>query len=304
MMNDHARQVLDPATRPCCSARPPRRWQPGSAGAVEVDAARPACTARMHCRPLARRPAGRGRGRARQADRAGGRGRPPSPRRTPGCILPGLVGSGAAVAARLPPGGGGLRLGEWLALEGEPGVGKLAVLRAVHQRHNPAGRFHVLDAAEAAEQDWLAAVRRELLDGRGSLVIRHVDQLGARRLHALAGALQETGRGGPAARCGWRSRWPTAAPARPDQAAAVLPEHGGAAAAAPPHRGPARAGAVLPGKLNQHGRLACSPEAMKLLLRSSWPGNTEQLWQVLRRVVQHRRTGAIKPRTCRPSAGR
>ena len=34
---------------------------------------------------------------------------------------------------------------------------------------------------------------------------------------------------------------------------------------------------------------------MQLLLRASWPGNIEQLWQVLRRVVQHRRTGAIRP---------
>jgi len=48
-------------------------------------------------------------------------------------------------------------------------------------------------------------------------------------------------------------------------------------------------------KLSQHGPLACSPEAMQLLLRSSWPGNTEQLWQVLRRVVHHRRTGTIHP---------
>ena len=35
-------------------------------------------------------------------------------------------------------------------------------------------------------------------------------------------------------------------------------------------------------KLGQQGPLACSPEAMQLLLRSNWPGNTEQLWQVLR----------------------
>ncbi|HTZ28815.1 MAG TPA: helix-turn-helix domain-containing protein, partial [Streptosporangiaceae bacterium] len=47
-------------------------------------------------------------------------------------------------------------------------------------------------------------------------------------------------------------------------------------------------------KLNQHPRLTCSPEAMQILMRSSWPGNTEQLWQVLRRVVQHRRTGTIR----------
>jgi DNA-binding NtrC family response regulator len=48
-------------------------------------------------------------------------------------------------------------------------------------------------------------------------------------------------------------------------------------------------------KLSSEGRLSCSPEAMQLLLRTSWPGNVEQLWQVLRRVVMHRRTGSIHP---------
>ena len=48
-------------------------------------------------------------------------------------------------------------------------------------------------------------------------------------------------------------------------------------------------------RLNPHGSLVCSPESMQLLLRSNWPGNTEQLWQVLRRVVQHRRSGTIHP---------
>ena len=53
-------------------------------------------------------------------------------------------------------------------------------------------------------------------------------------------------------------------------------------------------------KLNQHGKLVCSPEAMQLLLRSSWPGNTEQLWQVVKQVVQHRRTGSIQPHDLPP----
>ena len=34
---------------------------------------------------------------------------------------------------------------------------------------------------------------------------------------------------------------------------------------------------------------------MHLLLRSNWPGNTEQLRQVLRQVARHRRTGTIHP---------
>jgi DNA-binding NtrC family response regulator len=48
-------------------------------------------------------------------------------------------------------------------------------------------------------------------------------------------------------------------------------------------------------RLNPHGPPACSPEAMHLLLRSNWPGNTEQLWQVLRLVARYRRTGTIHP---------
>ena len=53
-------------------------------------------------------------------------------------------------------------------------------------------------------------------------------------------------------------------------------------------------------RLSQQGRPACSAEAMQLLLRHSWPGNTEQLWQVLRQVVQRRRAGAITPRDLPP----
>ena len=52
----------------------------------------------------------------------------------------------------------------------------------------------------------------------------------------------------------------------------------------------------MPGMIVALDRVAL--EAMQILLRSSWPGNTEQLWQVLRRVVQPRRTGSIRP-ACR-----
>ncbi len=37
-----------------------------------------------------------------------------------------------------------------------------------------------------------------------------------------------------------------------------------------------------------------------MLLRYSWPGNSAQLWQVLRQVVQHRRTGVIEPKDLPP----
>ena len=54
------------------------------------------------------------------------------------------------------------------------------------------------------------------------------------------------------------------------------------------------------GKLSQQGRVTCSPAAMQLLLRHTWPGNAAQLWQVLRQVVQRRRVGQIMPEDLPP----
>ena len=65
-------------------------------------------------------------------------------------FLAGLVGSGPLWLRGCQQVDAAYAAGELLAFEGEPGVGKLAVLRAVHQRRNPAGRFRVLDAAEPA----------------------------------------------------------------------------------------------------------------------------------------------------------
>jgi DNA-binding NtrC family response regulator len=48
-------------------------------------------------------------------------------------------------------------------------------------------------------------------------------------------------------------------------------------------------------RLSHSGSLTCSPAAMQLLLRSGWPGNIEQLRQVLTTVASHRRTGTIRP---------
>ena len=51
------------------------------------------------------------------------------------------------------------------------------------------------------------------------------------------------------------------------------------------------------------GQLAFSPEALQLLLRAQWPGNVEQVLQVLRSVARHRRAGAIVPGDLPPELG-
>jgi len=212
-------------------------------------------------------------------------------------LLPGIVGSGTLWLRGCQQVQEVYETGEWLVVEGEPGVGKLTLLRAAHQRRDPSGRFSVLDATEATSQDWLVRARHALLDGEGDLVIRHVDRLTARQAHFLASVLQEMRAAEqPETRRVAVTRTPgTGAPANLAELLRSFPR----SVALPPLRHHVE---DLPelvrffmGKLSPHGRLTCSPEAMQLLARSTWPGNVEQLWQVMRGIVARKRIGAIEP---------
>ena len=133
--------------------------------------------------------------------------------------------------------------GEWLALAGEAGVGKQAILRAVHQRRNPSSRFNVLDATDATEPGWLAGARTALLedvggDNAGTVIIRHVDRLDGVHLRSLAATLQEAANGDKQqALLGRRDLRRGRCEQGARAAAATVPEHGGGPAAAPPRRG-------------------------------------------------------------------
>jgi transcriptional regulator of acetoin/glycerol metabolism len=133
------------------------------------------------------------------------------------------------------------------------------------------------------------------------VVIRHVDQLAPRQTHALAGALAQARSADRADRL-WVAVTLTRRTAAPNltELLRTFPS----SVTLPPLRHhvedlPELATFFL-GKLSQHGRLSVSPEAAKLLVRSNWPGNVEQLWQVFRRIVQHRRTGSILARDLPP----
>ncbi len=189
---------------------------------------------------------------------------------------------------------------DWMTLEGESGIGKLALARAVHQRRNPAAPFHVLDA-QSADQEWLTKTRGELLEGTGMLVIRHVDALTPKQMHALASALQET------RSAGREVDLRVALTLNRKQASADLTRllrfFQGTVELPPLRHRIEDLHELVPfflARLSQQGRLTCSPEAMQLLLRHDWPGNTEQLWQVLKQVVQRRRAGVIMPRDLPP----
>jgi sigma-54 dependent transcriptional regulator, acetoin dehydrogenase operon transcriptional activator AcoR len=214
--------------------------------------------------------------------------------------LPGLVGSGVLWLRACREAETLYDSADWMTIEGEPGVGKLAVARGVHQRRNPTAPFHVVDAT-GGTPDWLTKTRTELLEGTGMLVIRHIDALNAKQGHALASALQE-------ARAKDRQKdLRVAVTLNRKQAGTDLTRllrfFQGTVELPPLRHHIEDLHELVPfflARLSQQGRLTCSPEAMQLLLRHNWPGNSEQLWQVLKQVVQRRRAGVIMPRDLPP----
>jgi sigma-54 dependent transcriptional regulator, acetoin dehydrogenase operon transcriptional activator AcoR len=312
MLNDHARQALSPADQAALISQATEtlaaealaagtrgRWRPS--GAVTIDLPSGA-VARMFCRPV---------GEFGLLADGVVHVKLVAPVISPAAeasvtwaamSLPGLVGSGASWkrASRLAEASYERR--EWLALEGEAGVGKLALVRAVHQRHNPAAPCHVLDAADAAtDPDWLSRVRTELSQGTGLLVLRHVHALSPRQLRTLTNALSEA-QGSSRADAARVAVTLDRSAVRTDLTS-LLRLFPGTVEVPPLRHHSEDLRELIPfflGKLSQQGRVTCSPAATQLLLRHTWPGNASQLWQVLRQVVQRRRVGQIMPEDLPP----
>ena len=105
--------------------------------------------------------------------------------------LPGLVGSAAQWRHACRKVEEAFRAGEWLAVAGEDGVGKLALLQAVHLRRFPVGRYAVLDARTAPlGAEWLSEVRREFRQSVDTVILRHVDSLDTRTARGLCDVLR------------------------------------------------------------------------------------------------------------------
>ncbi len=316
MLNDHARRVLDPGDQSALIGHATEALARNHPGAVSVDLPS-GVIARMFCRRISGdSPFSDGVVHVKLIAAAAAVPEAPAPRTA--MYLPGLVGSGVLWLRACREAETLYDSSDWMTLEGESGVGKLALARAVHQRRNPAAPFHVLDAASAS-QDWLTKARRELVDGSGMLVIRHVDVLTARQLHALASALQEArtaqqkegqrkeGQHKEGRREDGQEKLRVAVTLNRKQAAADLTRllrfFQGTVELPPLRHHIEDLHELVPfflARLSQQGRLTCSPEAMQLLLRHNWPANTEQLWQVLKQVVQRRRAGVIMPKDLPP----
>ncbi len=182
---------------------------------------------------------------------------------------------------------------EWIVLEGETGTGRTTIARATHQMRKPAAHLRVMDAEDYSAA-WIAEIDEELQTEGGTLVIAHVDRLAETARQTLADALE-----------------PYRDSTDPDRTwVVVTAEPGGMpgddlleffprTVEVPPLRHHVEDVAELVphliARLTRGSELTCSPEAMRVLMRNRWPGNVEQLYQVLRKTVARRRAGAIQP---------
>ena len=252
MLNDHARRLLDPGDQAALIGHATEALVRRTTGAVTVDLPSGA-VARVSTRRIGGEgPYADGVVHVKLTSPVVGVPDVPVPRAA--MYLPGLVGSGVLWLRACREVEALYESSDWMTLEGERGVGKLALARAVHQRRNPAAPFHVLDA-EDASQDWLTDDPPRTARGQGHA--GHPPRRRAERpADARAGQRAAGGQGGaaPAGAARGRHAEPQAGGRGPHfPAAALLPRHGGASPAPPPHRGPARARPVLPGPAQPAG---------------------------------------------------
>ena len=307
MLNDRARDLLAPADQGPLLAEIAEALAAGRRQQLLVDLPS-GLTARVQCKPSFTDGSGTG-GVALvqmigQVSAGGGRAGLASP------VLPAAVGSGPLWAKCRQAVDRAFRTPEWLVLESEPGAGKATLARAVHQSRTPAAHLRVLDAAEYGPR-WIADVIDELATGGGTLLLTHVDTLPPEAMAVLADVLEPyrestdvdghwvvvtTGRQ-RGDRDGDLANLLTLFPRTVE--VPPLRHHVEDVAELVPH---------LLTRLTRGGCLSVSPAVMRVLMRNLWPGNVEQLYQVLRTTVARRRSGTIElsdlPPECRATTRR
>lgn len=299
MMNDRARELITPADQGPLLADATEALRSGRRGQLVLDLPS-GSTVRVQLRPSwdTTGPSGGGVLQVQLVSRTPHR-RPPH---AVAAALPAAVGSGALWTKCAQAVDRHFRMNEWLVLEGEEGSGRTTLARATHQMHSPAGHVRVLDAA-VCSQRWIAEVGDELRSGSGTLVLEHIDQLTAEHAAALTDVLEPYRESTDAQR-----PWLVATRDRPTgQDSPELAALFGCfprTIEVPPLRhhieDVAELVPYLLARLTHGSELTCSPEAMRVLMRNRWPGNVDQLYAVLRKVVARRRTGVVRPEDLPP----
>ena len=233
--------------------------------------------------------------------------RPPArsqqPARAP--LVPGTTGSSAVWQHVTQEMLDACRRSEWLIADGEPGAGKLSLLRAVRRHVSPDRRLAVLDPAVTGD-DLPAEARAELESG-SDLIIRRANLLTGEVLYGLTDVLQNV-RDGAIAGDAWVAlTLPADRSEIADQLLAFFPR----TVEVPPLRHHLEdIPALVRSLLAKAGvsDLTFSTTTMNQLMRLPWAGNITHLRAVLTAVAKRRRSGVVEladlPPECRATTRR
>ncbi|WP_226358858.1 sigma-54-dependent Fis family transcriptional regulator [Pseudonocardia sp. ICBG601] len=294
MMNDRARELIAPGDQVPLLAGATDALRAGRNRQLVVDLPSGA-TARVQCRPS-----------WNEAGSAGGilqvslthretvgRG---SATPTITTALPTAVGSGALWTKCAQAVDRHFRTNEWLVLQGEPAPAGPRWPAPPTTSTPPPGTSACSTTGRRGPALVLRGVRRARRGG-GTLVLREVDRLPPAAAAALADVLEPHRESTDPERA-WvvATRGSSRTTDSPELASLLdcFPR----TIEVPPLRhhveDVAELVPYLLARLTRGADLTCAPEALRVLMRHRWPGNVEQLYQVLRKVVSRRRTGVIR----------
>lgn len=192
---------------------------------------------------------------------------------------------------------------------GECGVGKTSAVLAAHRERHPAGHCVVLDARRDDVAGAVGTVLGEPVGPSTAVVVRHLEALGDGAGEGDGGAVAALaallGAGGP-----WIVGLVTGAEQQPvpDRPAlrALLDSFGAPVVLEPLRRRSVDVAAlvtVLLERIAPSRRVRVSPAAVQLLGGGLWPGNVEQLADVLRGVLADTTGGEIEADDLPPELG-
>lgn len=171
-------------------------------------------------------------------------------------------------------------------LEGHPGVGKLAVARAMHELRGGDGAFVVRDAADMATEGvaaWTDHTKGVLAGPPATVTIRHLELLDATAAQKLAWAIDRMADQSEV----WLAATITAGVLG---ARAPLLDRFPNTMVVPPLRQRLDDVPVL----IEHflGKRGCAPEVLSALVAQQWPGNVRELRELLHFLCMEREGGA------------
>ncbi|MFE0750202.1 sigma-54-dependent Fis family transcriptional regulator [Gordonia sp. NPDC058843] len=223
----------------------------------------------------------------------------PEPRRRPAtaATLPGIVGRSSSWRECCDRIAQHVGAGRWIAVSGERGSGRAAVLRAAAGQYLR-GTIRVFSAEDFSDADTLDSFTAEIERDDFAIILRDIDEFDDDMLFDVADVLQ--GR----EHAGWLGITLSAVDTLPALGATLLPFFSHTVEVPPLRHRIEDLQVLVPTILRQLTRgkeLPVAPDAMRQLSKYTWPGNVAELRQALRDVVTHHRSGTITVKQLPPT---